>query len=350
MSAIQKDVQNEQQEATEQQRPLTPREQAMNGIMSHRLDQFEQESGVTLERETPKPAADPDADLGDAEAEAERQRIAAAASETEEEEQVEKPAAAPEAQPEDILNRKVKVKVNGAEEEVSIADMQRVYQKNTAADRRLEEASRRERELAAREAQLNAQLEATKAPAQKGADATMGDAEAKKVFTEALFDGDGEKAMAAFDSAVAAAVEKATQGRPNAIPDIDEITATVEQRFAVNSALAKSKQDYPEMYSDPDIEMLAASKIKRLREEDGLSFTEALDQVGGELASKFGWKAQKGVKATTETTTRDHKMAHKKALDHVEAANVKSTTTEAPPLTHAQIIANMAKSRPGYSG
>ena len=51
-------------------------------------------------------------------------------------------AAQLEAAPEDISKMRVKVKIDGVESEVTIEEMQRQYQKNGAAERRLEEATR----------------------------------------------------------------------------------------------------------------------------------------------------------------------------------------------------------------
>ncbi len=162
-----------------------------------------------------------------------------------------------------------------------------------------------------------------------------------------MFEGDEAKAGAAFEAAVAKAVEAGIAGRTqNATPqiDIDQITATVEQRFAVNNALKKSQADYPDMYSDPDMEGLAAAKIRRKQEDDGMSFSEALESTGAELATKFAWKTP-GHPPKADTTVREAKLAKKEALDPIAGIGVKTSTQEEAPMSHSQVIADMAKRR-----
>lgn len=346
--AIQSDVQTEVPDNTESKQPKervkTARELAMEQIYGARLDHFEQESGVKIERTAPAIEPDPDADPDDAAAAAERERLSQLASQTAVEPN--EPAAR-DAVP-DILKQRVKTKIDGQEGEVTVEEMQREYQKGKSADKRLVEIARRERELNEREAQLSAQRETPRTTAVPETTTEIIDPAVAKQFTSALFDGDEEKAVAAFNTAVATAVSKATQGRePATQVDVDKITADVEQRFAVNSALKKSQADYPELYSDPDIEALAAMKIRAKREE-GLSFVDALEATGQEFATKFGWKKTGHQAPKADSTTRDEKLKRKEALDVIESANVKSSTTETPPLTNSQVIANMARNRPGY--
>lgn len=354
--AIQSDVQTEVTgQPTPSQRPKSSRELAMEAIYGSRLVQFETESGVKIERTEVKPEADPDADADDADADAERQRLAQLADEPSDEPVADEPpvvAKKPESPAPDVLKQKVKVKIDGQEAEATVEEMQREYQKGKTADKRLAEIARRERELAERETQLAAQRDTSatgNTPNPATPDAPVIDPSVAKQFTSALFDGDEEKAVAAFNAAVQSAVSKVTAGRdPTTQVDPEAIAAQVEQRFAVNSALKQSKTDYPELYADPDIEALAAMKIRAKREE-GFSFADALEQTGKEFADKFGWK-KTGHQAKANSTTRDDKMKRKEALDNVESANVKSSTTETPPLTNSQVIANMARARPGYGG
>lgn len=332
--------------AADANQQIHPREAAMRNIMASRLQQFSTESGIEVKPSFEK--IDEDTDPADAAAEEERARLAAGGKpegdgEDDEQQALQQAAAAP---------AKVKVKVDGVEQEVSLEEMTRTYQKNAAADRRLEEAARRQRELDEREAQINAQLAERSAAATKTDPAEpLVDPAVAKQFTAALFDGDEEKAVAGFNAAVQAAVDKAMSGRATSATPVDpeEIAAQVEQRFAVNSALKQSQTDYPDMYADPDIEALAAMKIRAKRDQEGMSFVDALEATQTELASKFGWK-KSGRQDATASTTRDEKQKRKEALDPVQSANVKANTTVEPPLSNSAIIAQMAARRPGYGG
>jgi len=103
--------------------------------------------------------------------------------------------AAPAATPA-IDDQMVKVKIDGVESEVSVAQMRAQYQKNGAAERRLEEATRLLNE--ARAAQTAPDTPVGVAPATQASDspATPEGDEEGKAFLAALFDGDEEKALA----------------------------------------------------------------------------------------------------------------------------------------------------------
>jgi colicin import membrane protein len=361
MSTIQSDVQGEagQKEIVQEQttddnsakvREPSARELAMDAISASRNEAFEKESGIKLvgdetqaalqagADEAARVAAEAGAQDDELDAQQEAQQAAAAAA-----------AAAAKVVPDDFLKQKVKVKINGVESEASIEDMQRVFQKSESADRRLAEAARRERELQDREVQLQQQVADSK-KVTEAAPAPVDPAEAK-AFAAAMFEGDEGKAVEAFNKAVSKAAEGVVEGRLKAFQatqpaqvDIDQITATVEQRFVVNSALKKSQTDYPELYADPDLEELAAAKIRRKQSEEGLSFADALEATGSELATKFGWQ-KPGHPAKADTTARDKKLAAKAALDPVVGTGAKTSTTEPAPMTHSQIIADMQKQR-----
>lgn len=348
--ATQSGVQDQVDQQSAGMDKLSARDLIVNRIVSGRLDNFEEESGIKLDRIDPR-VADPDADPEDAATEAARKALedGKVLTETDEEKaarEAKEQLAAQVAEP-DLLKQKVKVKIDGVESEASIEDMQREYQKGRTADKRLSDLAKREQALEQREREL-----ATPAAKAVLVDPVVDKASTKE-FTSAMFEGDEEKAATAFEAAVAKAVaaQVAATGRGNATPevDIDQITATIEQRFQVNSALEKSKAEYPEMYSDSDIEALGAMKIKSKRDE-GMSFVEALESTGAELATKLGWKKSATPVAKTNPTTRDEKLANKEALDPVKGIGVKSTTTEAVPQTNSQVIAEMAKRRPGNGG
>lgn len=339
-SAIQQDVPtNPESDDTTVKREPTAREQAMDLIAAGRNAEFEKETGIKIEAFTPDPDVDP------ADAEAETARLAAEKSG----EQTATPAIDQLAQQletsatvaaDDLPSRKVKVKIDGVESEVSIEEMQREYQKGRTADKRLAEAAEQRRLL--QEEQLAAQTRSATPTAVE-----VDPAVAKK-FTSALFGGDEDMATAAFAEALSTAVqaEMAKTGRSNATqPDAQTIAQQVKQQLDFESALKQSKQDYPQLYADPDLEALGASKIQRRMNDEGMSFADALQSVGTEFSTKFGWKTAGRPDATTSTMTRDAKLERKAAIDNVSGINVKSTTTEEPPKTSSDIIAEIARAR-----
>lgn len=308
------------------ERDLSPRERAMAALEVGRRQSIEQETGVTLEApaaaapEQPDPDADPDDQLA----------AQLAADE-------------PKVLNDGLDKYRVKVKIDGEERDVSLADMQREYQKNGAADRRMAEAVRLQREAQELQERLQQQLQT--APVEQPAAV---DPDTGKQFTTALFAGDEETANQAFAAAVSKAVqaEMAKSGRSDATPiDPAAIAQQVKQQMVVESALEQSRKDYPQLYADPDIEALGAAKINRKMEDEQMSFTEALNAVGSEFASKFGWQPEGRPKEPATTTARDMKLERKAGIDNVRAINTKTTTTEPAPESTTDIIAGMRKAR-----
>lgn len=314
-------------------RQLSPREQAMADIAASRRQAFEQESGIKLDD------TDADADQAITEPAAD----AASANDSQIDAQLE----APRVLSDGLDKVKVRTKVDGEEGEVSVDEMLREYQKGKTADRRLADLSRRQRELDDREAQLRAQTSGQPTQNTPNTDVDIDPAFSNQ-FASALVAGDGEGANKAFADAVSKAVQsEIARGRVSAIPDTQSIAQQVKQQLVVESALEQSQKDYPQLYADPDIEALGAAKIQRKMQDESLSFTEALQSVSTEFANKFGWQPAGRQQATLSTTARDVKLERKAGIDNLPAINVKSTTTEAPPKTHSDIIAEMRNRRPG---
>lgn len=343
-SAIQQDVPSDTatENDTTVKREPTARELAVEAISASRNAEFEKETGIKIE------SVDPDVDPADAEAEAARKAAEAGESPVNDQitQQLEAgtPAQATPNTQEDLVARKVKVKIDGVESEVSIEEMQREYQKGRTADKRLAEAAEARRLL--QEEQLAAQTRS--ATPDKPAVAVDVDPAVAKKFTSALFGGDEDTATSAFAEAVSKAVqtEMAKTGRSDATqPDAQTIAAQVKQQLVFDSALEQSKQDYPQLYADPDLEALGASKIQRRMNDEGMSFADALKSVGDEFSTKFGWKTAGRPDATTSTTTRDEKLARKAGIDTVTGINATSATTQEPPKSNSDIIAEIKKSR-----
>lgn len=361
------DVQTNDSGKTTQRRPVTDREAAMENIGRARNEEFEKETGIHIE-DTPA-VIDPDIDPEAAAAEAERARLAAAAGDDSQlrlqqqqegdDDKAGREATAAATEKADEATRRAQAaagidpkakytfKVNGHDTELTGEEVLRRVQKDVSADVRLEQASQTLRE--AQELQRQVQQAQQRAPAQPAAGVDP-DPEAVTEFTRALFKGDSEAATSAFQKAVSSAVAAATAdaGRGQSATPVDPtaIAAQVRQQIAIDSALAQSKRDYPDLYADPDIEAVAATKIHRMV-QGGTPFVDALDSVQADMATKFGWKkAGSGTPQQLKTDRRQEKLERKEQLDQTPSGtSAKSVTNEEPETTVHDTIREMAKSR-----
>lgn len=276
------------------------------------------------------------------------------------------PAPAPQPadpQPQATARQTVRVKVDGIESEVPLDEVVRNFQKGASADRKLAEAARMQREAAELQAQLLAQHQQLQAqlqqqPAAAPAAATNSPAPAPaveeegKAFLKALFEGDEETALQKL-----AELTKGRNAPPPvvpAIPDVnqlaEQVTAHVQQKLQVDSALAQHRKDYPEIYADPDMEGFVLTKVNGVRRETGEDFFTALNKVSNEFAQKFGWSAAsqgrpQPAAAPTTTNTRAVKLERKASIDNVSSVNTKTGSTEAVPETPSDVIAAMRAQR-----
>jgi hypothetical protein len=349
MSAIQSDVQNDEvaaapaETAAEAAPQKTAREQALEALEARHQAEMAAQNGWQLPDEpAPEPEPAPAASQLDA--------------------QLNDPAAAP-APASAAAPALVKVKIDGEEIEVPVDEVVRQYQKNSAADKRLAEATRLLREAQEAEAarllreqqmlQYQEQLQQQQGQQAREPDPADVDAvAARKDFLKALFEGDEESALTKLDEMLAGR-QQAQAAAP--ILDVDQIaqavTHNVQQKLVVESVLTQNRHDYPEMYADPDIEALALAKIQRKQAEEGTDFFAALDTVSKELATKFGWSAvqEPGRREDPAPTTssRAQKLEQKRTIDNVTSINTKTAPTETTPEDASSIIAAMRAARAG---
>lgn len=294
-------------DSSEEQREPSARELAMERVASMRRENFTAETGVSLESPQEAPIEDESAELDQAQQEIQDTIIA------------------------DHLDRyKVKAKVDGQELEVPLDEVIRKYQKNSAADRRLAEATRLLNE--AREAQMQ--------PVQQ-AEQQSGDAQLDaRELVEALFEGNADKA-----TELLATLGKGRREAPTLDPDMiaAQIAPRIKQQMVVESALEQSRKDYPQLYADPDMEALGASKINR-RMNEGESFVDALSNVAKEMSEKFGWSGSRQSEPDP-TTARIQKLERKAAVEPIRTANVSVSSTEEPTKSASDIINEMKRAR-----
>jgi hypothetical protein len=329
---------------------LTERERMMNSIEQHNIAEIDKEhiaKGMPAPAATPAPTQAPKA-AGD--------------------DQVELQTGADDVLEVDQLARmRVKVKIDGQEQEVTGADLVRNFQKAGAADKRLEEATRLLKEVKQTVAAPTASGPATPAPPAPpvGADGKKGGADSPaspspdagieksgKEFLAALFEGDETKAWDALRTVL--------QGRPSgektttesSIPSEEQLlaklTPAVKQQLAVESALDGFAKAHKDIVNDPHLAQLADGfLIEVQREQPDKPFGDQLEAAAERVQ---GWLKDKGVvaappPASGSTTTRTEKLEAKRVADQVAGASTRAATPVQQDPTPSETIADMRKAR-----
>lgn len=271
---------------------------------------------------------------------------------------------------EDLKKYKVKSIVDGQEQVVDATKALGQYQKGAAADVRLANATKLERDAKAlvEKAQKDAQQAvSTAATPSAVADAKtqvqIADA-AKSKFKEAstaLFEGNEDKAAQLFSEAVAVAVTPLSEVR-RSDPAIDtdalvsRVSTQVEQKLSEKRALNQLFADYPQVQKRA-FGIVADEYINAFVSE-GMSVADAIAKAGETLAEEYGW-TKTGAKApepvrdtgrpikTTGPTTVAEKADAKKGLDNVTSAHTRSAGEGEAEETPASVIQQMANARPG---
>ena len=319
------------------------RQEALQSILSARRSEIEQETGVTLGTAPEKTEKAVDADEVKPEEQTKEEVSEQVELQTEEVKEVE------EVKEEEKPPQKLKIKIDGEEEEITLDEAVRIVQKNRAADKRLAEASRLLKEAQEKSVTDDAQKKATEsAKEDEKRKETLKDL--NKKFVAAMLEGDEGKAADVNLEIQSLLIE----GRPEPTPkepavDVGQIASQVKQQLEVESALKKSKIDYPELYKDPDLEAVAAVKIERMMKDEEKSFSDALETVAKEFSTKFGWKAGRKPETQESTTSRSQKLEKKAGIDVLPAASARAVSTTPEPLTPSQRIEQMRKARPGAS-
>lgn len=251
--------------------------------------------------------------------------------------QMEDPVIAPDA----LDKMRVKVKIDGVESEVTVAEMQRQFQKNGAAERRLEEATRLLNEARAAKPPVGFDPPKPAVDSDTTQQAAPGDADqGGREFLAALYDGDDEKALEA--------LKKIGMGRSSG-PTLDagqlaaQLTPAIKQQLSYDSALEKFKGDYAEIVADPYLADLA-DRFLDAEVQGGKPFAEALETAGKKTRD---WLGSKGVQPVVPNPTidRNTKLERKAGIDRIPALNTKATTVEEPVQSASDIINEMRKAR-----
>jgi hypothetical protein len=295
---------------------------------------------------TADPNADPDADAGDAEAAAARARLEAAAA-------AEKPEPIDAGQQleaqrseelilsdEDLAKYKIRTKVNGKEEFLTVDQVRAGFQKTAAADQYLAESKALWAEV--RQAQ---QAQQTAAPTEKTpAPTSTGSDEAADGFVEAMFQGDTDAAKAR--------IKELVTGRAMATPDdlVRNITRAVKLDLVKESALRQFEKDHAVVMADPMLKRVADTFL--LEETGGVPLEKMDPELIPEILDRTGkrtteWLAHlpTAAPAQARATTRDEKRALKAGIDELPAAATRAASTVPPPKSPSDRIAEMAAAR-----
>lgn len=233
------------------------------------------------------------------------------------------------------------VKIDGEERTVTDDELIRTYQKNAAADRRLEEAT-----ALLRQAQEQA---ARPAPTQDPAPAAPQELQAQvKNVINTLFGGDEDSASEALTNLLMTNGRGGDQPTPTAPNiDIDQLTVQIQERMDIGKAFETLQSDYPDLIADPDLEMLTAMKIDRAV-ASGTPRAAAMINAAQEVYKSLGKVTGRQDDATKQGQTR--RLDNKQRLDNVRpASGVASRTTTPQEENASSVIAQMAQRRLGQS-
>lgn len=235
----------------------------------------------------------------------------------------------------DLSKYKVKAKVDGQDAEVSLEDALRQYQKNTAADKRLAEASR-----ILKAAEDAAQARNTPEPVHAPAPA-VDDGQEVDAIINALWDNERDKAKEALTKAL-----KRRQPEPTVDPSklVEQIAPQIKQQIAVENALAEFRKANADIVDDPYLTQIT-EKFWDEEISGGKPLVDALSDAGKRTRD---WLKSKGIGAAnpSPTITRDEKRARKEGIDNIPSASARASSSndEREP-TPSEVMAEMRAKR-----
>lgn len=265
---------------------------------------------------------------------------------------------------EDRLDKtKVKIKVDGQEREMTVAEALKTVQKNAAADKRLEEAAlakkRAEEEAAAILANAKAEAERitsagkTADEPQGGTQNQSGESPSKPdAISEALaslYEGDTQKSAEQLSAAVAAEVDRrlASQG---ATLDRAALTREVKTQMEWDVALEEFSTNHAQIADDPYLLGMWQTELNRAAKESSTpreAVKKATESVGDWLNKVSGGNA-----GGSKVTVGD--LATRKAEKEASLSRSVTSTTSVPagnaknapkPQMPSDVVADMRKAR-----
>lgn len=237
------------------------------------------------------------------------------------------------------------VKVDGEERTVTDDELVRAYQKNAAADRRLEEAAATLREANRRIALADEHMQAQSQQVLTQAAEADVQAGVKDVLSK-MYGGDEDGAAAALTGLL---MKSRGGDQPTSAPtiDVDQLTLQIQENMAIDSAFNSVKTDYPELISNPDLEELTASKVSKAI-ANGTPRAQAILDSAAEVYKLIGKEPVGRQQEVKRTSTS--RMDNKARLDLVKpASGVASHKSVDSEESASDIIAEIAARRLGQT-
>lgn len=262
---------------------------------------------------------------------------------------------------EDRLDKtKVKIKVDGQEKEITVADALKTVQKNAAADKRLEEAAlakkRAEEEAATIVATARSEAEKIKLAAKPaGEEPKPGESPSTPdAMTQAvtlMFEGDTQKSAEHFAAAVKVEVDRRLS-ESGATLDRAALTREVRQQMEWDAALEEFTTNHQDIADDPYLLGMWQAELNRAAKlpEVG-SPKDAVQKATQHVADwmqKIAGGSAGGQKVTVGdlATRRTEKTAALRNAVHSTTSVPASTAKSAPkPQKPSEVVADMRKAR-----
>ena len=234
-----------------------------------------------------------------------------------------------EAAPEEIKTRTLKVEgqeVEKSEEEIIEAGI-RALQKESSADKRLEEATQLLKEA---KEQQNLQPPSVEAVVTQEDQPPLVDAETMQKIQY----GNEEESRQALESVIRAAqVQPTQQPQPN-------VAAIVQAELDGRDQVTRLKAEFPDIFSDPRLFNIASAEIDT-KINAGITVT---DEVYNEvLTGVMEWRGTKEV--SDGMAERQEKKSSAAVTNLKTASATKSVEPEEKPMTTQDVINEMARSR-----
>lgn len=250
-------------------------------------------------------------------------------------------------------------KVNGEAVDVDWEEVLAQYQKNSAADKRLQEAAERQRELEEYEAKLNAyrqDLEAQKRQPSVDADVEQSPSSDAtdalyEQYHDALFQGDETKASKLLKQIRAAEKPKAQEVDVKSIIERTKAEMREEEKrsrergyeLRRQQAVSMFKDEFPDIADDQSLLAVADRRSAELYKENPTRDPWDIMQECGEYARN--WIKQYAEKMGGGSKEVERKE-RKQSMEEVTPVNVRSSIGEDEiELTYSDIISEMRESR-----
>jgi hypothetical protein len=253
---------------------------------------------------------------------------------------------------------KVRVKVDGVEQDVTLEELKKGYQKDSVASRRLEEAAQRQRDVERREAALAERERQIQASTATPSPEDEGDDDDIQAAIDALVDGDNETAAKLLKQAV-------KKGRAPAVAtpaiDPDEIAARAEAAIEAKLTAKDNARQFQEFVAanpvfaepTPDEEGNVLLSPQRVRgdylfdnlyapkwQAGEISYREALDKTAEHVAKEFA-----PVAPAPAIPTPSEREQRKAKIDTIPVAHGAKQVSAPKVQTPDEVLNEMRKAR-----